>query len=264
MKVPIAVRTLPSLTFRAWLTPPPIGSRALERDAEAVAHLQSFRAGDITGFEEGDGPLVLALHGWGGRPAQMATLGRAVAAAGYRVVIPELPGRAGGGSTDIKQAAAAVRRLVDELGQPAAVVGHSFSSMVMRLAFAEDAPGLVVLLAPALDVNDALEVFGDKLRLFPWARRGLRERLVAWDPSLWPMVASLNPGQMPGAEILILHDPEDPETSFARAEELARARSGTEVVAVADAGHNGILTDRLAIDRIVRFLSSDRELASGY
>lgn len=257
MNVPFPVRAIPSLTFRAWLTPPPIGSRALARDAEAVADLQSFRVGDIAAFELGSGPLVLAVHGWGGRPAQMTALARALAGSGFRVIVPELPGHAGGEVTDIKQAAAAMRSLIEDVGQPEAVIGHSFASMVMRLAFCEAAPSSVALLAPALDVTDALQVFGDRLRLLPWARRGLRMRLEAWDRSLWPIVSSLHPNQMPGADMLIVHDPEDRETSFARAVELADIRPGTEVIPAPDSGHNGILADDFALDRVIRFLTRE-------
>ncbi|HEX6220379.1 MAG TPA: alpha/beta fold hydrolase [Acidimicrobiia bacterium] len=257
MKVPLPVRTVPALTFRAWLTPPPIGSRTLARDEAATARLEPFRVGDIAGFELGSGPLVLALHGWGGRPAQMTALAHALADAGFRAVVPQLPGQAGGEMTDIKQAAAALRRLIDHVGEPVGVIGHSFASMVMRLAFPDSAPESVVLLAPALDVNHALDVFGDKLRLFPWARRGVRKRLEGWDRSLWPVVSSLYPEQMPGAEILIVHDPEDEETSFSLAAELADVRPGTELIPAPDAGHNGILVDDFALDRVIRFLTRE-------
>lgn len=257
MNAPLPVRAVPSLTFRAWLTPPPLGSRALARDAESIADFQSFRVGDVTAYELGAGPLVLAVHGWGGRPAQMAALARALAGAGYRVILPRLPGHAGGEATDIKQAAAALSRLIEDVGQPEAVIGHSFASMVLRLAFRDAAPPSVALLAPALDVRDALEVFGDKLRLFPWAKRGLRRRLEAWDRSLWPMMSGLYPEQMPGAEILIVHDPEDQETSFTRAVAFSEVRPGTEVIPAPDAGHNGILADDFALDRVIRFLTRE-------
>lgn len=257
MRVPLAVRAIPALAFRAWLTPPPIGSRTVAHDRETLADLQSFRVGDVAGFELGSGPLVLALHGWGGRPAQMIALARTLANAGYRVLVPELPGRAGGDVTDIKQAAATVSSLIEEVGEPVAVVGHSFAAMVMRLALRETAPSSVVLLAPALDVNDALDVFGDKLGLLPWARRGLRNRLRAWDTALWPVVAGVYPDQMPGAEIFIVHDPDDPETSFGKAAELAAIRPGTELVLAPGSGHNGILTDEIVIDRVVGFLARE-------
>lgn len=257
MKVPLPVRAVPAFSFRAWLTPPPIGPRTVEHDSEALAGLQSFRVGEVAGFELGSGPLILALHGWGGRPAQMIALARAVADAGYRVMIPELPGRAGGEMADIKMAANSVSSVIDEFGEPVAVVGHSFAAMVMRLAFHRSAPPSVVLLAPALDITDALEVFGDRLRLFPWSRRGLRNRLEAWDRALWPVVAGVHPDQMPQAEILIVHDPDDPETSFGRAAELAALRPDTELLLAHGSGHNGILTDDLVLDRVVRFLARE-------
>lgn len=257
MKVPLPVRAIPSLTFRAWFTPPPIASRTASRDQEATADLQSFRVGDIAGFEVGSGPFVLALHGWGGRPAQMATLARALAGAGYRVVIPELPGHAGGEPTDLKEVAAVVRRLIDDEGEPIAVVGHSFASLVMRYAFQDRAPGLVVMIAPALDVNNALEVFGDRLRLFPWARTGLRNRLEAWDPTLWPLLSNLYPEQLPGAEMLILHDPDDENTSFRAAAELAALRPDTDVVPTPGTGHARILSDHVVKDHVVRFVARE-------
>jgi pimeloyl-ACP methyl ester carboxylesterase len=251
MKVPISVRALPPLTFRAWLTPPPIGAKTLLRDREATADLTTFRAGDVTGFEVGSGPLVLALHGWGGRPAQMAPVARALAAAGWRVAIPELPGHAGGDVTDIKQGAAALRMVLEHVGAPEVVVGHSFASMVMRLAFAESAPPSVILIAPALDVNDAVQVFGDRLRLLPWARRGLRRRLEAWDPDLWPSVSGVRPDQMPGTEMVIIHDPADDETPFIRSAELAAIRPLTSIAVVDGVGHTRILSDPDVMDRVV-------------
>lgn len=243
MKIPWPVRFIPTYTFEAWLTPPPISARALERDGAATADLMPFLTGSNTGFEVGSGPLALALHGWGGRPAQMEPVARRLADEGFRVVVPQLPGHAGGESTDIKQAAAVVRSVVADLGMPELVVGHSFASMVMRLAFPDQAPPRMVLFAPALDVHDALDVFGDRLDLMPWARRGLRKRLEAWDPSLWPTVSKLLPEQFPGADMLLVHDPDDGDTPFGRSAELAVIRPGTSLQVVPGVGHSRILSD---------------------
>jgi pimeloyl-ACP methyl ester carboxylesterase len=256
VKVPITVRAIPALAFRAWLTPPPIGEKTALRDREATADLASFGTANVTGFEVGSGPVALALHGWGGRTAQMGSLARRLAGEGYRVVVPELPGRAGGDQTDIGQAAAAVRLVIDEAGSPDIVIAHSFAAMVMRLAFASDAPPAAVLIAPALDVNDALEVFGDRLGLYPVARRGLRKRLEAWDRALWPKVSSLLPEQMPGTEMLIIHDPSDDETPFARSAELAAIRPGTAIISLDGVGHSRILTDPATLDHVANFAGS--------
>jgi pimeloyl-ACP methyl ester carboxylesterase len=242
VRVPFPVRVVPALTFQAWLTPPPLGVSTRARDRDEIADLSRCHFGGVPGFETGDGPLVLAVHGWGGRPAQMAPVARRLASEGFRVVVPALPGHAGGEKTDIRRAAAALRAVVFDVGAPEVVVGHSFAAMILRLGFAETTPDRVVLAAPALDVIDALEVFGDRLRLLPWARRGLRRRLEGWDPSLWPVLSGIHADQLPGADVLIVHDPGDEETPFMRSA----------------AGHSRILAHPGSLDVIAGFATGRR------
>jgi pimeloyl-ACP methyl ester carboxylesterase len=175
---------------------------------------------------------------------------------GFKAVAVELPGHAGDRATDIKAVAAAVSSVIAEIGMPRVVVGHSFAAMVMRLAFRDVAPPKVVLVAPALRVVDAVDVFSARLGLLPWARRGLRRRLERWDPVLWPMVAGLDTGQMPGAEILVLHDPNDEETPFTASAELASSRPRTTLLARPGAGHSGILSDPRTLDQMADFASA--------
>jgi len=254
MKIPLTVRMVPSITFRAWLTPPPLGVSTAARDREAVADLTPMHFGGVPGYETGSGPVVIAAHGWGGRPAQMTAIARRFNDEGYRVIVPRLPGHAGGPATDIKQVAAALGKVIEEVGWPEVVVAHSFAAMVIRLAFRDEAPRRVALLAPALDVRDALGVFGDRLRLFPWARRGLHNRLRKWDPSLWPVMSTVLPDQLPDAKVLIVHDPNDSDTPFARSAELAAIRPDTDILPVNGPGHSRILSDERTLDGVARFV----------
>lgn len=255
MRVPFPLRAVPALTFRAWLTPPPLGSSTARRDTDSTADLAPCYFGGVPGYEIGDGPVAIAVHGWGGRPAQMAAVARKLADDGHRVIVPRLPGHAGGPATDIKKAAAALRAVIEDVGEPEVVVAHSFAAMVLRLTFGDDAPPRVVLVAPALDVEDALGVFADRLRLLPWARRGLHTRIQEWDPALWPVLSQNLAGQLRGAEILIVHDPDDSQATFARSAELAAIRPDTEILALEGAGHSRILSDEDALDRIAGFVS---------
>jgi pimeloyl-ACP methyl ester carboxylesterase len=200
------------------------------------------------------------MHGWGGRPAQWASTARHLAGRGYRVLIPELPGHAGGRRTDIVEAADVVRRLLDEVGEPELVLTHSFAALVARLAFAAEAPDRVVMVAPALDVEDALIVFSERLRLMSWTRRGLRRRLQRWDTALWPTLASLHPDQLPGARVLVIHDPDDNETPFARSAELAAIRPATSIVALPGAGHSRILSSGEAMRSMTDFVLEGSEV----
>lgn len=258
VRIPFSIRSIPSLAFRAWLTPPPLGSAAAHLDRESLNGLNRCHFGGVPGYEIGTGPLVIAVHGWGGRAGQMVSVAERLADEGFRVVIPELPGHAGGGETDIKQCAGALRSFIDEVGEPEMVVAHSFAAMVLRLVYPESGPPKVVMVAPALNVEDALEVFGRRLRLLPWTQRSLRRRLRSWDSSLWPTVSQILPGQLEGTDILIVHDPRDREAPFAGSAQLAAIRPATSIVPLEGTGHSRILSNPRTLDHVAVFLTGDR------
>lgn len=267
MRPPLALRILPPVAYRAWFTPPPLSRRAAGRDAEAVAGLEplSLPVGEgrtVAGFQVGEGPLALALHGWGGRPVQMSDVARRLAGEGMQVVAPELPGRAGGAPTDLKQIVAAVEELTSVLGRPQVVVGHSLGALALRLVSWDSIPPVVVLMAPGVKVSDSLGRFSERARLAPWVRSSLRSRLQDWDPGLFARIERTDPDQLPGADMLILHDPDDPDTSFASAAELSALRPATTLVPVPGTGHNGILHDTKALDAMVDFLAGRKADAS--
>ena len=252
-KIPFPVRVYPGLTWRAWLTPPPIGSRTLEKDREATADLTPLDG--YEGFEAGSGPLVLALHGWGGRAAQMAPVARRLAAEGYRVVAPELPSRAGAPITDIKKVAAVVTGMIDRLGFPEVVIAHSFAAVVMRVVFVDRGPRLAVMFGPALDWMDAVDTFSERLRLFPWAKRGLVRRLERFDPALTPRMRGLPVDHMPDTDLLLIHAPDDPDALFSRSAELAALRPASILVAEG-LGHSRILGDPAILDRVAEVVGA--------
>jgi hypothetical protein len=83
----------------------------------------------------------------------------------------------------------------------------------------------------------------------------LRSRLETWDHSLWPVLSSLLPEQLPGADVLIVHDPSDEETPFTRSAELAAIRPSTSIVPIEGAGHTRILSDPHALEVIADFVT---------
>lgn len=255
MRAPVALRALPSVALRVWFTPPPRGRSAELDSADGLTEVTVPEAPGLSALTIGEGPLLLAFHGWGGRAAQMAPLARHLAARGWQVVAVDLPGRAGGESTNVKEVAATMRAAVEHFGPPVAVVAHSFASIAMRLAFPADPPApAVVLLAPLIRVSDALEVFGRRAGLFWWTKRGLRRRLQKWDPVIWPLFDSAEASEYPGAALLVAHDPDDGDTPFPPAAELARQRPGAAMVVADGAGHAGILHDEAVLKEVASFL----------
>jgi len=260
MKVPLAVRAVPSLAVRAWFTPPPLsdrrrgiwessleGTETMTLDVDGRSH---------RGFVHGDGPLVFLVHGWGGRAAQMGHLGKAVAAHGFKVVAVDSPGHGEQkwDRSDIFQFSAALRALVERFGQPEAVIAHSLGSMAAVYAFQDEMPERLVLLAPMLDVSKALATFAERARLLPWTAASLTRRIRRFCGDSWAVFAAGTDTDFGEARVMVVHDPADPDTRFESSAVLAAVREDTHLVVANSKGHNGILADDEVAGEIGRFL----------
>lgn len=256
MNIPLYIRLLPAAAFRAWFTPPPRTPRLEAAEGVERSEIETER-GTITALDVGEGPVVLALHGWGGIADQMAPIGRRLAGDGYRVIAPDLPGRAGSEPTDLFEFVATVRALVQETGRPYGLVAHSFAALSLRLLGDLDGanPPPAAMVAPALSVVDSLATFSRRLRLAPWTEAGLRRRLQEWNPAVFEQLAGPHPEQLGEAEVLIVHDPADNQTPFSTAATLTALRPRTRLVPVEGGGHNGILAHPETLDAVSAFFA---------
>jgi pimeloyl-ACP methyl ester carboxylesterase len=249
MRMPLPIRAIPALAERAWFTPPPLSPRRRARWEETLDGTDPFEleldGRTFTGFTVGEGPLVVLVHGWGGRASQMATIGHAAAAAGFRAVALDAPGHgeAKWDTTNVFEMALPIRALVAGLGSPHAVVAHSLGAMVTLHALGDDRPGLIALLAPVLDVEEVLEVFSERAHLMPWTAASLRRRIRAFVGEHWDEFAAGPKVDLGDSEVLIVHDPDDDDTSFATSAALAAVRPRTYLHVARSVGHNGLLGD---------------------
>lgn len=96
--------------------------------------------------------VLLVPGSWHGAWAYDDVAAR-VRAAGLTVRVIDLPSN--DGSSGLADDADAVRRALDELGEPTVVVGHSYGGIAVSEG-AQDAAGLVYVCAFMLDVGEAL------------------------------------------------------------------------------------------------------------
>ena len=264
VRVPLPVRLVPTVAERAWFTPPRPSARARARDAEALAAVEpvvvEVEGHPRPGFAVGEGPLMILAHGWGGRAAQMLELAQAVARNGYRAVAIDLPGH----NTDDRrtsdgfQMAAGLGAIEAGFGPPAGVIAHSLGAMATVMAFGDRPPGVAVWLAPVLDVRDSLQVFSQRAMLAPWTTRALRRRVERFIGDWWPSLTAGPETDLPGTQLLLVHDPADPDSAFDLSVELAKRRPHTRLVEARGTGHNRLLRDAATIDQVVRFLDESR------
>jgi pimeloyl-ACP methyl ester carboxylesterase len=216
-----------------------------------------FDGKSLGGFRYGEGPLVFLVHGWGGRAAQMGQLARSIADQGFTVVGIDFPGHGERrwDTSDVFQMSAALTHLAGRFGQPQAVVAHSLGAMASVYAFQGAMPERVVLLAPMLDINEALDTFAGRARLMPWTAALLKRRLRRFCGDSWAVFAAGSGTDFGDADVLVVHDPEDPDTRFESSAVLAAVRDRTSLLVANSKGHNGVLADGEVAGAVARFLS---------
>ena len=269
MKVPYPVRVVPAMAARAWFTPPPLSDRRRqmwERSLEGTESITlEFDGKSLSGFRHGEGPLVFFVHGWGGRASQMGQLARSVADQGFTVVAIDFPGHGERrwDTSDVFQMSAALTQLAGRFGHPQGVVAHSLGAMAAVYAFQGAMPERVVLLAPMLDINEALDTFAGRARLMPWTAAALKRRLRRFCGESWPIFAAGSGTDFGDAEVLVVHDPDDPDTRFESSAVLAAVRENTRLLNANSRGHNGVLADDGVAREVGRFLLGAKQRIAG-
>ncbi len=260
MRVPVPVRVVPALAARAWFTPPPLSDRRRGLWDQSLDGTESISIDvdgkTLKGFRHGDGPLVYLVHGWGGRAAQMGELACSVADQGFMVVAIDFPGHGEQkwDTSDVFQMSSALGQLVAQFGEPQSVIAHSLGAMAVAFAFKGVMPDRLVLLAPMLDINEALDTFATRARLMPWTAASLKKRLRRFTGDSWKVLAAGTDTDFGDADVLVVHDPHDPDTRFESSAVLAAVRERTDLLVANSMGHNGVLADGEVAGAIARFL----------
>jgi pimeloyl-ACP methyl ester carboxylesterase len=253
----LAPKLTAQLARRMLMTPHVSRPRDWELATLAQAEPITFRFG-LAGLRWGnEGPIVLLVHGWEGRPTQFARLVAPLRAAGRQVIAIEAPahGRSPGHESHVFAFTEALLEAGAELRGVEAVVGHSMGGSAALLALAQGlrAERAVVLGAPA-SLTRVLDRFAHMLALPPEARV---EFLRLVDEHVGVPAATLDVEQL-GAHLalpgLVVHDRDDESVPFTEAEALARSWRGAQLVATQGLGHRKVLGDAGIVARVAEFL----------
>lgn len=228
-----------------------------------TAETQRFGAGfSRAAWFLGEGPLVILVHGWGGRASQMAPLAVRLAAAGYRSVVFDAGGhgvsRADpvGFDTFIED----VGDLCDFIGRyPFALIGHSAGALGMmasRPLRGVRASRYVCISAPLypyvpIETVRALFQISDDVAVC------LQPLFAAQFRAGWQYLQKGCAYQPePGARLLLITDEDDDRVRHTDADFIAANWPGAEVLKTRGQGHNRILSHPLVGDRILELLET--------
>jgi pimeloyl-ACP methyl ester carboxylesterase len=250
----LAPRMVASRMRRAFMTPRDLPPRDWELPLLAQGERITLRFG-LSVLRWGNGPAVLLMHGWEGRPTQFAELIKALVQAGYSVFALDGPahGRSPGREANVVLFARAMLEAASELPPLRAVIGHSMggASALLATQMGLRTDALVTIAAPGR-ILTMLRRFARHMGL-PSKARAHFVRLVEEKAGLPAKQIDVAHYQldMPG---LIVHATDDPMVPVDEAQVIHRAWFDSQLLQLEQGGHQRLLADPRLISETLRLL----------
>jgi pimeloyl-ACP methyl ester carboxylesterase len=239
---------------------------ALRKDEHAVLSCArrwrtKVRGMEVVGYEWGEGPAVLLMHGWGGHAGHMSGLVEPLMQAGLRVIAIDAPGHGASprGNSTILHFHEAIEAMARHagLGNVHGLVAHSLGAAASTYA-----------LSRGLQIPRA--VFIGPFTNFDMLWQGVKQRTGASAALLQRMVSRLEIRNCIGFDeldpialaerlrtpLLVIHDAHDEQVGLAQGKSLVAHWPGARLHTTSGLGHLKILKDQRVIETALRFLLS--------
>jgi pimeloyl-ACP methyl ester carboxylesterase len=261
---PVAPGLAARLALRLFLTPtgrPRIAPE--ERDCMSRATPIAIPAlPGIAVWSWGQGPVVLLVHGWGGRGSQMCAFVAPLLEAGFKVVSFDGPahGQSYGVRTDMIAFTDVINRVIAYLDGVEALIGHSFGAACALLALRQQQrlPKKVALIGCPPNGIWVTEQFGAVLRIAPRTLARMRSLLEARHPGVlkWSDLSTEKLALTSGLPMLLVHDKDDRTIPYAEAAlHFGSGAPHIEHLATEGLGHRRVLKAAAVIERTLQFLA---------
>lgn len=250
--------------MRALLTPPrqPFSDAELETLEHASLLPVRSASGRLIAWRWGRAkdPVVVLVHGWGGRGAQLRGFIAPLVERGFAVISYDAPGHgmSGNGESSLPHMLHGLTTVLDQLGPVHALVGHSVGGALAAMVMAQR-PALkrAVLIAPPASLSASTQRIAALLH-WPEALRASTQKRIeqrfgwAWDE----FEAERASGEQP---LLVIHDREDREVPFAEGLRHQLNWPHAELLETRRLGHRRLLEDPAVIRATAAFVAGERK-----
>lgn len=203
-------------------------------------------------------PVVLLVHGWGGRGTQLRGFITPLVERGFAVVGYDAPGHgmSGNGESSLPHMLHGLTTVLDHLGPVHAIVGHSVGGALAAMVMAQR-PALKrgVLIAPPASLSASTQRIAALLH-WPEALRAATQRRIeqrfgwAWDE----FEAERATGKQP---LLVIHDREDRDVPFAEGRRHQLNWPLAQLLETRKLGHRRLLEDPAVIRATAAFVAGE-------
>ena len=245
------------------------GARDAEDPSPDGTHTRvPYGSGWLSVWSWGDGPVVLLMHGWGGRAVHLQEFVKPLLAEGFRVVAFDAPahGRSDGVRTNLVECTGAVLQVAGAVGPVHGIIAHSFGSPTAAMAVRHglEVNKMVFIGAPASIgklTHNIARVIGFPARVSQLTQERIESRLgiSMEDLETDRVLASID------VPLLVFHDEGDRDVPWEDAESIVRAAKEANLVTTSGLGHRRIIQDAEVVQQAVDFLrvpANERDVVS--
>ena len=235
----------------------------LRREKEFLSHQETekvpFRGAELFVCYYGprNGKPILLVHGWDANGLMFRHLAEFLAAQGYRVIVPDLPGHGGSGleRASVYDMAEAIARLMKSKGPLHAMIGHSTGGLVGALAISSGlrcnrfvSLGIPSSLGELLDINVSLHQM-------PRCTRASMGQIYTSGFGKTPEQVGLQMLLDRRDQVLVCHDKEDARVPLEGLLDVYSHFPEDQVFLCNTGSHNGLLKSNDVNARVQKFLS---------
>ncbi|MBA4138879.1 MAG: hypothetical protein C0518_16360 [Opitutus sp.] len=206
-------------------------------------------------------PLVGFVHGWEGHGAQLGAFAAPLVAAGFRVLTFDAPahGESPGDEAHVPLLARVLPEIEQEVGRFHALLGHSMGAAAAAMSTTLGvAPRGLVLLAPPMSMRERVERVAGRMQLEGELREAFFRVVERRTAATFEDVDLRRVAERAPCPLLVLHDPDDGDTSFVEAEKIVAVWRGARLVPCPGRGHYRILATPDIVRQAVEFISGLR------
>lgn len=227
--------------------------RALQKQAHSF--FLEFNGNKIKVFEWGSGPVILLVHGWGGRALQLNSLVPDFLAQGFKVVAFDHKGHGESSSrfSSYLEIVRGTRLVVDHYAADLhGIVAHSIGCSSTFKASENFARSLKIsVIAPMGDFPNWLERLRRKVGIYEKLMVSVIQKIEKDTGLSFSEQCTLDYQKISRHQVFLVHDKFDRINKISASHEIQRNLPGSDLMQTEMLGHSRILHNQEVVKRIV-------------
>ena len=229
---------------------------------QARSFYLEFNQNKIKVFEWGAGPVILLVHGWGGRALQLDAFITALVSKGFKVVAFDQKGHGDSSSRFssypeiVRSTALVTAHYADELH---GVIAHSIGANSMfKVSENFDRQLKIAVVAPVENFLGVLEKMRMKLGIYEKLFARVIRHIEAESGLSLSDLNVLDYEKINRHDVLLVHDRFDRVNKVSASQEIHKNLHGSSLMQTEMLGHSRILDNQAVVDRVVAHFTTSQ------